>query len=78
LNSNVCTTGNYPIYGLIGILIITAVILIFMVLPLLTFDDDVPVEKKTAEDNAAGEEEAAPIEEKNAEDNAAGDKEASC
>jgi hypothetical protein len=49
-----------------------------MVLPLLTFDDDVPVEKKTAEDNAAGEEEAAPIEEKNAEDNAAGDEEASC
>ena len=50
VNTTTCTTGNYPIYGLIGVFFLTSIILIVSIRPLLVFeeaktktDDDIDV-----------------------------------
>ena len=39
MNTTTCTTGNYPIYGLIGVFFLTSIILIVAIRPLLVFED---------------------------------------
>lgn len=39
MTTTTCTTGNYPIYGLIGVFLLTSVLLIVAIRPLLVFED---------------------------------------
>ena len=39
VTTTTCTTGNYPIYGLIGVFLLTSVLLIVAIRPLLVFED---------------------------------------